>query len=119
MAIMDGSLPSNVGGAANVRNILRRVFAVLERNGWWEKVGIDGLLTLFDKHKEDLSALYGQFPPYKSFEPIIKLEFQRWKNSDEEQKKKLDKLLAKKVPVARPAVLVLMLMMAIWLTHVL
>ena len=29
MIIEDGSLPSNVGGGSNVRNILRRVFAIL------------------------------------------------------------------------------------------
>ena len=34
----DGSLPSNTGGAANLRNVLRRVFAVLHRNKWWDKV---------------------------------------------------------------------------------
>lgn len=38
MAIEDGSLPSAIGGSANLRNILRRVFALLEKNGWWEKV---------------------------------------------------------------------------------
>jgi len=32
MIIEDGSLPSNVGGGANVRNILRRVFALLHKN---------------------------------------------------------------------------------------
>lgn len=34
--INDGSLPSNVGGGANVRNILRRVFALLIKNNWWK-----------------------------------------------------------------------------------
>lgn len=29
MIISDGALPSNVGGGNNVRNILRRVFAIL------------------------------------------------------------------------------------------
>jgi alanyl-tRNA synthetase len=35
MTITDGSLPANVGGGGNVRNILRRVFSIMERNGWW------------------------------------------------------------------------------------
>jgi len=34
MTISDGSLPSNVGGGANVRNILRRVFAIIKKNNW-------------------------------------------------------------------------------------
>ena len=96
MAIQDGSLPSNVGGASNVRNILRRVFAILARNGWWEKLGMDGFLELFDKHREDLATLYGPFPPYKSFRPILELEYERWCFTDDAQKTKLTKLIQKK-----------------------
>ena len=54
ITISDGSLPSNVGGGGNVRNILRRVFFVLKKNGWWDKVGMDGLLEIFESHKLDL-----------------------------------------------------------------
>ena len=32
MAIYDGALPSNVGGGCNIRNVLRRVFAILKKN---------------------------------------------------------------------------------------
>jgi len=64
--VMQGSLPSNVGGAANVRNILRRTFALLENKGWWKLMGgLDGFLELFEHHKKDLSAIYGAFKPYK------------------------------------------------------
>jgi alanyl-tRNA synthetase len=35
MIIYDGSLPSNVGGGSNVRNLLRRVFALLKKNKWY------------------------------------------------------------------------------------
>lgn len=38
MIINDGSLPSNVGGGSNVRNIIRRVFAILKKNKWWDKI---------------------------------------------------------------------------------
>jgi alanyl-tRNA synthetase len=44
MTITDGSLPANVGGGGNVRNILRRVFSVLEKNGWWEKLTMNEFL---------------------------------------------------------------------------
>jgi alanyl-tRNA synthetase len=50
MTIMDGSLPSNVGGGGNVRNILRRVFSILESNGWWQKLGMSGFLEIFNFH---------------------------------------------------------------------
>ena len=48
MMVEDGSLPSKVGGGANVRNILRRVFAFLHKNNWWEPLkGLEGLCELF------------------------------------------------------------------------
>mmetsp|Transcript_3326 Transcript_3326/g.2284 ORF Transcript_3326/g.2284 Transcript_3326/m.2284 type:complete len:97 (+) Transcript_3326:1091-1381(+) len=82
LTITDGSLPSNVGGGGNVRNILRRVFSILQKNGWWEKISMEGFLKLFEFHKEDLRGIYGQFDPYKSFGEIIKVEYNRWKNTD-------------------------------------
>jgi len=96
MAIEDGSLPSNVGGAANVRNILRRVFALLHNKGWWDSLGMDGLFELFEMHKKDLAEIYGPFKEYKSFRPIIELEYERWKTTDAAQADKLAKLMKKK-----------------------
>ena len=96
MIIEDGSLPSNVGGGSNVRNILRRVFAILKKNGWWEKIGMDGLIELFQIHKEDLQEIYGEFKEYKSFRSIIEVEYDRWLKTDQEQKVKLEKLIKKK-----------------------
>jgi alanyl-tRNA synthetase len=71
ITISDGALPSNVGGGGNVRNILRRVFSILKRNGWWDKLGMEGLLEIFEQHKIDLAGIYGKFPEYKSFAGII------------------------------------------------
>jgi len=93
MIIQDGGLPSNVGGGGNVRNILRRVFSILTKNGWFDKLGMDGLLTLFETHKKDLQGIYGDFPEYKSFDDIIRVEHQRWLTTDEAQQKNLEKLL--------------------------
>lgn len=93
MTITDGSLPSNVGGGGNVRNILRRVFSILERNGWWEKLSMEDFYKIFDYHKKDLHGIYGDFSEYKSFNDIIKVEFDRWRETDEAQKKNLEKLL--------------------------
>lgn len=75
MTVVDGSLPANVGGGGNVRNILRRVFSILERNKWWEKLSMEDFLRIFEFHKEDLRGIYGEFEEYKSFESIIKVEF--------------------------------------------
>jgi len=86
IVIQDGGLPSNVGGGSNLRNIIRRVFAILKKNGWWEKIdGLNGLYELFECHKKDLSLLYGEFPEYKSFNQIIAIEYERWSNTESGQ----------------------------------
>lgn len=61
MTIIDGSLPSNIGGGGNVRNILRRVFSILEKNGWWKFLSMEDFLKIFEYHKEDLKGIYGEF----------------------------------------------------------
>lgn len=48
MTIVDGMLPSNVGGGGNIRNILRRVFSLLDKNNWWDKLTMEGFLGLFE-----------------------------------------------------------------------
>lgn len=96
MIITDGGLPSNTGGGSNCRNVLRRVFALLKKYGWWEKIGqLEGLLQLFDAHREDLARLYGKFAEYKSFKDIIAIEYDRWANTEAAQKKKLEQLASK------------------------
>jgi alanyl-tRNA synthetase len=94
--IRDGGLPSNVGGGSNLRNIIRRVFAILKKNGWWEQIGgLKGLNELFESHIKDLSLLYGEFPEYKSFNEIIAIEYERWANTESGQQKKLVALIEK------------------------
>ena len=65
----------------------------MKRNGWWDIFGMEGFLKIFECHKKDLEGIYGVFPEYKSFDGIIKVEFDRWKNSDEESVKKLEKVI--------------------------
>lgn len=93
ITISDGALPSNVGGGGNVRNILRRTFSIMKRNGWWEILGMEGFLQIFELHKKDLEGIYGKFPEYKSFAEIIQVEYDRWRNSDDESVKKLEKII--------------------------
>lgn len=50
---------------------------------------------MFEKHKDDLAKIYGEFKEYKSFADIIKMELVRYENTDQTQKVKLDKLLKK------------------------
>jgi alanyl-tRNA synthetase len=95
MTISDGCLPSNVGGGSNVRNILRRCFFILKKNNWWDKIGMEGFLEIFEHHKIDLEGIYGKFPEYKSFGEIIQVEYDRWLHTDGAQKANLEKLLKK------------------------
>lgn len=97
VAVEDGSLPSNVGGAANLRGILRRVFTLLHKNKWWDALGMEGLMDLFQCHRESLADLWNTpFKEYKSFRSIIEIEYRRWLTTDTEAKEKLDKLIKKR-----------------------
>jgi len=44
---------------------------IMQRNGWWDKIGMAGFLEIFEKHKIDLEGVFGEFPEYKSFDGII------------------------------------------------
>ena len=79
-----------------MRNILRRVFFILKKNDWWDKIGMEGLLEVFENHKKDLEGIYGAFPEYKSFGEIIRVEYDRWLHTDDAQAQNLEKLLKKK-----------------------
>jgi len=96
MIIYDGSLPSNVGGGSNVRNILRRVFAILHKNKWFDKLKVDGIFELFKYHTKDLNEIYGEFNIHPNMKEIIQLEYDKWLSTDKEQKDKLEKLIKKK-----------------------
>lgn len=96
MIIYDGSLPSNVGGGANVRNILRRIFAILKKNNWLELLKIDGLVELMLSHIKDLQGIFGEFNISTNLQEIIQLEYDKWVLTDDSQKDQLNKLLKKK-----------------------
>lgn len=96
MIIEDGSLPSNVGGGGNVRNILRRVFGIMQKRGWWKEIGeMDGFMEIFAYHKKDLEDVSGKFKEYKSFRQIMEVEYERWRTTDDSQQKQLEKILKK------------------------
>ena len=65
----------------------------MDKHKWWDMLGFDGFMELFNKHEEDLMDLYGKFSPHSSFEEIIKLEYKRYINTDNEQKNQLKKFL--------------------------
>lgn len=103
MLITDGALPSNIGGGSNLRNVLRRTFAIMKKNNWINHndlensvIVFEDYLEIFAKHQLDLEGLYGAFKDYKSFNGIIRMEYERWMTTDDKNKDRLKKLLKKK-----------------------
>ena len=96
MIMYDGYLPGNIGGGSNIRNIIRRVFAILQNNGWWDKLKFEGLIELLEYHKMDLEEIYGKFKNTDNIREVLKLELTKWQNTDKDAKTKLDKLLKDK-----------------------
>ena len=95
MVIQDGALPANTGGGSNIRSILRRAFAIMTKNKWWDKFGLEGLLKICECHQTDLANIYGTFPPYKSFGSIIENEFKLYNKHDVEVMKTVRKIIDK------------------------
>lgn len=98
MTIYDGALPSNVGGGGNIRNILRRVLAILHKNNWSDLVGINELCSIMELHKKDLERIYGEghFKLNDSIRRVLEVEIEKWRTTDDEQNKKLKGILTKK-----------------------
>ena len=98
MTIYDGSLPSNVGGGGNIRNIFRRVLAIIQKNGWNKQIGLNEMCDLMELHKDDLERIYGKghFKPNESIRKVLELEIEKWETTDKNQKELLTKLLAKR-----------------------
>ena len=96
MIINDGSLPSNVGGGANVRNILRRVFSIIKKQGWDKIIDVKCIDEIIDNHILDMEEIYGKFEKNPKLDDILQIEYDRWLTTDKDQKTKLDKLIKKK-----------------------
>ena len=60
MIINDGSLPSNVGGGSNVRNVVRRIFSILKKQKWEDKIGVKEMMEIIEAHCKDLEGIYGK-----------------------------------------------------------
>ncbi len=56
----------------------------MQKNGWWDKIPLSDFFEIFEMHKKDFGAIYGEFQEYKSFEMIIREEFKRWQTTDDE-----------------------------------
>ena len=76
-AISDGALPSNVGGGYNLRMILRRAVATMDRLGW----NLD-LKELVDMHVDYLKSTYPELEEARNdVKTIIGIEGERYTES--------------------------------------
>ena len=76
-AISDGALPSNVGGGYNLRMILRRTLATIDRFGW--NFDLDDLIDL---HIDYLKSTYHELEGTRNdVKTIIGIEKERYKES--------------------------------------
>jgi alanyl-tRNA synthetase len=82
-AISDGALPSNVGGGYNLRIILRRIMATMDRLG----ISLD-LDELIDGHIDYLKKTYPELERYRSeVKTIIGIEVGRYHESKSRMQK--------------------------------
>jgi len=72
----------------------------MKKNGWWDQMPLDKFMEIFEHQKTDLAALYGPQEEYNSFGDIIRMEHERWSNTDDTQKKKLEAMIKKKKTLA-------------------
>ncbi|MGI0072898.1 MAG: alanine--tRNA ligase [Nitrosotalea sp.] len=87
-AISDGALPSNVGGGYNLRMILRRTLATIDRFGW----NFD-LNDLIDLHIDYLKSTYPELEETrKDVKTIIGIEKDRYRESRDRMKTIADTL---------------------------
>jgi len=91
-AISDGALPSNVGGGYNLRIILRRIMATIDRLGL--KLDLDELI---DSHIDYLKKTYPELEQYRSeVKTIINIEVGRYHESKSRMGKIAQNLKAQK-----------------------
>lgn len=91
-AISDGALPSNVGGGYNLRIILRRIMATIDRLGL--KLDLDELI---DSHINYLKKTYPELEQYRSeVKTIIGIEMGRYHESKSRMEKIAQNLKSQK-----------------------
>lgn len=95
-AISDGSLPSNVGGGYNLRVILRRALAILEKIGW----NFD-LSEIAEIHVQYLSRMYPELEDHlNDVRTILQIESNRYLGSKERMNSITSSIKDKKQPLS-------------------
>ena len=101
VVLNDGALPSNEGGCANVRNVLRRLFAVLDARLPVGHAVPSAVMDLFGKVAADTHGL-AELAVEPVFLDVLQTEYTKYKATDNKQLAQLRRL-QKKRPEGRLA----------------
>jgi alanyl-tRNA synthetase len=89
VSIHDGALPSNVGGGYNLRNILRRSLAFIQKKGW----NLD-LNDVINEHKKEFGSWFKELNDF-DISKIINREVERYNEFQQRNRKLIDTLINK------------------------
>ena len=89
VSIHDGALPSNVGGGYNLRNILRRSLAFIQKKGW----NLD-LNDVINEHKKEFGSWFKELNDF-DISMIINKEIERYNEFQQRNRKLIDALINK------------------------
>jgi len=90
-AIVDGALPSNVGGGYNLRVILRRALDIIDRQNW--EISLEDVMTW---HAESLKKMYPELiENIEVVKEIIDIERKKYKSTKARVMKLIEKLRGK------------------------
>ncbi len=89
VSIHDGALPSNVGGGYNLRNLLRRCLAMIEKKEW----NLD-LNEVINQHKMEFGSWFKELNDFE-ISSVINKEIDRYKEFKQRNAKLIDSLVEK------------------------
>jgi len=87
VAVHDGELPSNVGGGYNLRNILRRCFALADKYQF--NIDFEKVIKL---HIEEFGEWYTDLKEPCAIFEVLKIEYERYKETLTKAKKIVEKM---------------------------
>lgn len=99
VTINDGALPGNVGGGNNLRNVIRKLFNLIEEHKEWHNLfEIESIKALLEANVTDLEDIHGPgtFKFHNSILEVFELEMKRWRTTDKQAEQKIKAMLKKK-----------------------
>lgn len=102
VAIVDGTLPSNVGGGYNLRNLLRRSLSIINRNKW----DID-IKDVFKAHADEFGSWFTELREFGNLFDIIDTEQERFKQTRKKNTRMINRIASKESKISDDKMLTL------------